>query len=291
MPAGAPRSGRASGLSSSRSRRRYSGASPVKTTPRSTRRQARGVRWAPASAAIASAAASACWVARPPCLIGPAVASPAAKTSRAPVTRPCSSTSMKPSASAGRPAIRGPCASASAITASATIRRPSRVDSAPPTTVVGDGFALEADAGAIQQARERVGGHRPEDVQRPRLGGDDRELGSVRELMRGEQRQFVERQRPAGAGRQREQHPLARPAQRSLDRARAQRPAERGRAGHALDRSRPGGNDQAVIAEAPAVCGANLVAPDVDGGEGSAVAREAELREPVRAGPAGRRCR
>ena len=152
---------------------------------------------------------------------------------------------------------------------------------------VGDGFALEADAGAIQQARERVGGHRPEDVQRPRLGRDDRELGSVRELMRGEQRQFVERQRPAGAGRQREQHPLARPAQRSLDRARAQRPAERGRAGHALDRSRPGGNDQAVIADPYAVRGPDLVALAVHHAEGSMTTCDPEVREPAQRDPRG----
>ena len=224
MPTGAPRSGRASGLSSSRSRRRYSGASPVKTTPRSTRRQARGVRWAPASAAIVSAAASACWVARPPCLIAPAVASPAAKTSHVPVTRPCSSTPMKPVG------VRRQAGDPRALQArerdhlvgddqAAVAGRQRAADDC-----LGHGLALEPDARAIQQAGERIGGHGPEEVKRPRLGRDDRELGAVRQLVRGEQRQLVERQRPAGAGRQREQHALARPAQRALDRARANGP-------------------------------------------------------------------
>ena len=152
---------------------------------------------------------------------------------------------------------------------------------------LGHRLALEADARAIQQAGERIGGHGPEEVQRPRLGRDDRELGAVRQLVRGEQRQLVERQRPAGAGRQREQHALARPAERALDRARTQRAAERGRAGHGFDRSRAGGDDQAVVADAHAVRGADLVALGVHRAEGPMATDDPELREAAERHPRG----
>ena len=54
------------------------GSPPVSSSPRSTGRKARGSIGAPSRAAIASATASACCVATPPCLIGQVVASPAA---------------------------------------------------------------------------------------------------------------------------------------------------------------------------------------------------------------------
>ena len=60
------------------SARRYSGAPPVSSRPRSTGRKGAGSATRPRSAAIASATASACCVARPPCLTGKVVASPAA---------------------------------------------------------------------------------------------------------------------------------------------------------------------------------------------------------------------
>ena len=85
------------------------------------RRYGRGIR------AIVSAAASACWVARPPCLIGSVVASPAAKTCGTPSTRALALVSMKPSESAGRPSMNGPRMRGSAMTASAASMRPSVV--------------------------------------------------------------------------------------------------------------------------------------------------------------------
>ena len=71
------------------------GVSPS-TAARAGRAERLGLDVVPAAAAIASAAASACWVASPPCLIGKSAASPAAKTSSRPRTRWCSSTAMKP---------------------------------------------------------------------------------------------------------------------------------------------------------------------------------------------------
>ena len=64
-------------------RRRVCGAGsgrgqPVMSLPRSTGRKRVGSTGAPAAAAIDSATASACWQARPPCLIGKVVASPTA---------------------------------------------------------------------------------------------------------------------------------------------------------------------------------------------------------------------
>ena len=56
------------------------GLPPVISTPRRTGRNGSGAIRAPASAAMLDAAASACWVASPPCLIGNAVPSPAAQT-------------------------------------------------------------------------------------------------------------------------------------------------------------------------------------------------------------------
>ena len=67
-----------------RSRRRYCGSAPVRSSPRSTGRKGCGTSDAPASTAIASAAATACWAAIPPCLTGKLVMSPAANTASAP---------------------------------------------------------------------------------------------------------------------------------------------------------------------------------------------------------------
>ena len=61
---------------SSVSRKR--GSDPVSSSPRSTGRNGRGTSPAPVTAAIDSAAASACWAAMPPCFTENAVMSPAA---------------------------------------------------------------------------------------------------------------------------------------------------------------------------------------------------------------------
>ena len=60
------------------SARRYSGAPPIRSIPRTTGRNGCGSTATPICAATASAAASACWAASPPCLSGNAVTSPAA---------------------------------------------------------------------------------------------------------------------------------------------------------------------------------------------------------------------
>ena len=83
------------------------------------RRYGRGISNAPASAAIVSAAASACWAASPPCLIGSVVASPAANTWGTPTTRALALISMKPSHRPGSPSMNGPRKRGSEITASA----------------------------------------------------------------------------------------------------------------------------------------------------------------------------
>ena len=67
-----------------------------------------GSTLAPSAWAIVAAAASACCVARPPCLTGKVVASPAASTPSAPVTRPCASVGRKPCSSRGSPGMAGP---------------------------------------------------------------------------------------------------------------------------------------------------------------------------------------
>ena len=64
--------------------RRNCGATPVRRSPRRTGRNGAGWSRKPASAAIDSAAASACCVAIPPCLTGKIVMSPAAYTSGIP---------------------------------------------------------------------------------------------------------------------------------------------------------------------------------------------------------------
>ena len=86
MLSGVPRSVRVTVRSSSRSRRRYGGASPVSTTPRSGaatralcdgRAGLGGDRFGDGVGLLSGEA---------PCLIGPIVRSPAANTSRAPMT-------------------------------------------------------------------------------------------------------------------------------------------------------------------------------------------------------------
>ena len=61
---------------------------PASSSPRRMGRNGCGSISAPTDAAITSATASACWAASPPCLIGKAVASPAAKTPSRPASRP-----------------------------------------------------------------------------------------------------------------------------------------------------------------------------------------------------------
>ena len=75
-PQGTPRDGRRRRRRTSRRRNRDQRS--VSSMPRSTGVNGVGSSAAPARAAMCSAAASACWQARPPCLIGKAVTSPAA---------------------------------------------------------------------------------------------------------------------------------------------------------------------------------------------------------------------
>ena len=248
MPSGAPRCTRVTGRSASRSRRRCSGASPVRTTPRSTRRHGRGVSGAPASAAIASAAASACWVASPPCLIGPAwhrrrrrrrlAETARARRRRGSHRRPPGGrrSSGPPSARARSPRRRP----AGGRRGSAAHRRRRLRPSCRPRSR----FRL------VQQAGERVPGVGPNMSSGRGSGVTIVELRPFGQLVRGEQRELVQRQRPAVAGRQREEDALA--AARS---APSTAPALTGRGTssrrEAVDRARARGDDQAVVVEAP----------------------------------------
>ena len=157
------------------------------------------------SPATCSTTASACWAASPPCLMRPAVPSPAAYTRSRPSTRPCRSVSMNPRASHGTPGIRRPAATGRETIRSAVIQRPLAARSA----VSLSSCAVVPAMTSTPRAREDVahaGAHpAAEDLQRVALGGDQGDLhlrGPRHRAPRGRhQRHLVGRERPTGLGR------------------------------------------------------------------------------------------
>ena len=141
--------------------------------------------------------------------------------------------------------------------------------------------ADELHARAIEQPGQRVGRDRPEHVERARLVRDDDDVRAVRELVRGHERELVERQQPAGLRGGDEDDARLGVADRRFDRARADRAAERGRAGHAVDAVRAGRDHQLVVAEPSAVGRAHLAPLGVDGRERPAMADDAQLGQSV----------
>ncbi len=147
----------------------------------------------------------------------------------------------------------------------------------------GDRFADELDAGAIEQPGERVRGDRSEDVERARfVASRPRSRARPRQLVGGEERELVDRQRPAerrAAATNSARSRAARSAPSTS--AGADRPAERRRAGHAVDGVRAGGDDQSVVAAASAVGRAHFVRVRRRRRRASRGGGDAELRETV----------
>ena len=108
-----------------------------------------------------------------------------------------------------------------------------------------------------KQFPDGVAGGLAEQAERVRLRGDDDQLRPARaallKLGRGHQRKLIQRQRPAGSGRQRERHPphpppgeVSEEQPQVLDVTKA---GERESAGDAFDMARAAGEDERVVGE------------------------------------------
>ena len=260
---------------SSSAARRKRGADPVRRAARSSRSGGRVSTSAPASAAIAAAAASACWAAIPPCLIGKEVASPAANTPSRPFTRWWSSVGMKPPAPRGTPGRYGTRSSGSATTRSTSIGLTAVQHERPAPGGARHARGHHPHAGVLEQLADEATGAFAEHLEWRALVGDQRPLHlpapQRRRVCGREQRELVQRQRPAGLGVQSEGHAAHVAAAHLLEQL-AERPhvgrsAERERTVHRLHRRGAHGQQQRVVAQRAPTLGVQPVALRLHGGD------------------------
>ena len=130
----------------------------------------------------------------------------------------CSSTRTKPSASCGIPAISRPSRRGRLITASASISSPKRPPGGRRRNEQGQRRRGPRPA-LFQQAAHLLAGTTTEELQRGILGRDHGDLGApdtgLGQGGHAEQRQLVERQRPAAAAGHGEARRCSAPARRS----------------------------------------------------------------------------
>ena len=251
--------------------RRNRGRRPVRRRPRSTGRNGRGSISAPASAAIHSAAASACCAAIPPCLIGNAVMSPTAKTSSRPSTRPCSSTGTNPRPSCripGSDALRAPGWRQPAVSGSPdrARRQVHRRETRPASSACGPRSCSRPAPPPPSRKRPRQNG------ERTGLGRHEPHMNlrgtPILEHRLRHQGELVERKRPRRLAGQRKGdrgEPTGRHGIDDLSELLALLWSPEGEpSGHALARSSANGEDEHLPGDFPAVGGMDSPAREID---------------------------
>ena len=138
-------------------------------------------------------------------MTGNAIASPAAQTCPAPLTRPSRSTGMKPLRFAGSPGTAGPTARGSATTRLASRGRAPGCITNSSALLLDVGIGLDRHTRLVEVRAHRRRPGDAEDLERRGLGGHDAHLdvvlAHVPRCPRRHQRELIRGQRPGDARR------------------------------------------------------------------------------------------